>query len=283
MKVISWNVRGINGLSKHRMLRRKIHQEKPTILMIQETKSTSETLQTLLAHLWKNSKSIAVDVARASGGLAITWDPSTITLNDFTTTRNSISASYHLIGTNMHGFITFVYGPQSIDQKTNLLNFLDWYKQENPRQNWILGGDFNLITNLREKKGGTTLSRRRTTTLKTSLRIMNWLIWIPPMESTPGTTDTGGNSHIASHLDRFLVSEDIATVGDEISSSILPSSGSDHWPIFLHWHQKDKDCYRPFRFEKFWLSIPEFKPMIQQWWSTTHPLVAPKCTGSSKN
>jgi exonuclease III len=152
MKVISWNVRGINGLNKHRMLRRKIHQEKPTILLIQETKSNSENLQTLLSRLWKNNKSIAVDAARASGGLAITWNPSNITLNDFTTTRNSISTSYHLIGTDVHGFITNVYGPQTSDQKINLLNLLDWYKKEQPRQNWILGGDFNLITNLSGKE-----------------------------------------------------------------------------------------------------------------------------------
>jgi hypothetical protein len=93
----------------------------------------------------------------------------------------------------------------------------------------------------------------------------------------------GGSSHIASCLDIFLVSEDIATTGDELSSSILPSSGSDHWPICLHWHQKDKDHFRPFRFEKFWLSIPEFKPMIQNWWSSTHPQAAPKCIDSNKN
>jgi hypothetical protein len=76
-----------------------------------------------------------VDVARSSVGLAIAWDPSIITLNAFTTTRNSISSSYHLIGMDMHGFITFLYGHQSVNQKTNLLNFLDWYKQEKPKEN----------------------------------------------------------------------------------------------------------------------------------------------------
>jgi hypothetical protein len=148
------------------MLRRKIHQEKPTILMIQETKSTSKTLQRLLACLWKSRKSIAVDVARASVELAIAWDPSVITLNDFTTTRNSISSSYHLIGMDMHGFITFVYGHQSVDQKTNPLNSVDWYKKEKPKENWILGNEFNLITSIEEKIGGVALSRRRTINLK---------------------------------------------------------------------------------------------------------------------
>jgi hypothetical protein len=208
--------------------------------------------------------------ARASGSLAITWNPSKIILNDFTTTRNSISTSFHLIGTDVHGFITNVYGPQTSDQKINLLNFLDWYKQEHPRQNWILGGDFNLITNLREKKEVVAFSHRRTSSSRTSLRAMTWWTWKPPMESTPGITD-GGSSHITSRLDIFLVSEEIATTGDELSTTILPSSGSDHWPICMHWHQSGKNHFLPFRFEKFWLTNPEFMPMIQNWWSSTHP------------
>jgi len=87
MKFISWNARGINGLSKHRMLYRKIHQEKPTILLIQETKRNSDNIQDLLLRLLKNSNSIAVDAAMAFGGLAIAWNPTTIILNDFTTTK----------------------------------------------------------------------------------------------------------------------------------------------------------------------------------------------------
>jgi len=152
MKVISWNVRGINGLNKHKMLCRVILQEKPTMLMIQETKRNSDNLRALLLPLWKNNKSIAFDVARALGGLAIAWNPSEIILNNFTTTRNSISTSFYPIGTDVHGFITNVYNPQYLDKKINILDFLDWYRQEKPKQNWIIGRNFNLITNLREKR-----------------------------------------------------------------------------------------------------------------------------------
>jgi hypothetical protein len=51
-------------------------------------------------------------------------------------------------------------------KKINLLNFLDWYKQDQPRQNWILGGDFNLITNLWEKKGGCRTLTQEDTSFK---------------------------------------------------------------------------------------------------------------------
>jgi hypothetical protein len=35
-----------------------------------------------------------------------------------------------------------------------MLEYLDWYKQLPPLKPWILGGDFNLITTLQDKKGG---------------------------------------------------------------------------------------------------------------------------------
>jgi hypothetical protein len=40
----------------------------------------------------------------------------------------------------------------------------------------------------------------------------------------------------------------------------------------MHWHQSSKNHFLPFRFEKLWLTHPEFMPMIKNWWSSTHPL-----------
>jgi hypothetical protein len=119
-----------------------------------ETKSNSDNLKFLMSHLCKNNKSISVDTAGTSGGLVIAWNQTKITLNDFTTTRNSMSTSFHLLGIDVHGLITNVYGTESSDQKANILDFLDWYKQEKPRKMSIIGGDFNLITTLKEKKVG---------------------------------------------------------------------------------------------------------------------------------
>jgi endonuclease/exonuclease/phosphatase family metal-dependent hydrolase len=38
MKIITWNIRGLNGRSKQRILRDCIKGENPDILMLQETK-----------------------------------------------------------------------------------------------------------------------------------------------------------------------------------------------------------------------------------------------------
>jgi exonuclease III len=123
----------------------------------------------------------------------------------------------------VHGFITNVYGPQSSDQKAKILDFLDWYKQEKSKKMWIIGGDFNLITTLKEKKGG-----HRILTLE-DLRFKDFIDnnELVDLETTNGiytwNNRRGNSSQITSRLDRFLVSEEIATSRGELVATILPS------------------------------------------------------------
>ena len=44
MKIITWNIRGINGVHKQEILRNVIRDQIPDILLIQETKMKKEVL-----------------------------------------------------------------------------------------------------------------------------------------------------------------------------------------------------------------------------------------------
>jgi exonuclease III len=68
MKLLSWNVRDLNSLRKHHMLRKRINQEKPTIVLLQETKCDKETMTTLAKKCWKESK------VKASDSHGILWE-----------------------------------------------------------------------------------------------------------------------------------------------------------------------------------------------------------------
>ena len=59
MKTVSWNCRGLGGSSKVEEIKDIIKSERPTILLIQETKvSDVETMA--LSHFWKNCHSKAI-------------------------------------------------------------------------------------------------------------------------------------------------------------------------------------------------------------------------------
>ena len=71
MKIISWNIRGCDNPRKWKTLNRKIRQENPDILFLQETKCCLEGLEKIRDKIWKGSHLMALDAARQSGGVAI--------------------------------------------------------------------------------------------------------------------------------------------------------------------------------------------------------------------
>ena len=59
----------------------------------------------------------------------------------------------------------------------------------------------------------------------------------------------GGESQVASKLDRFIISEDLMLNDKEMVARVLPFGGSDHWPIQLEIKGINAPKNRPFRFE----------------------------------
>jgi exonuclease III len=112
MKIITWNIRGLNDRSKQRILRDCIKEESPDILMLQETKCAGMEVETIFQHIWKGCNYIQMDSSGASGGLAILWNPSHTILSGPFSTIGTLSSHFEIIGSNHEGIITNVYGPQ---------------------------------------------------------------------------------------------------------------------------------------------------------------------------
>ena len=61
MKLISWNIRGCSNPRKWKKLNRKIRQENPDILFLQETKCSLEGLEKIRDKILKGSQLMALD------------------------------------------------------------------------------------------------------------------------------------------------------------------------------------------------------------------------------
>jgi hypothetical protein len=131
MKLISWNIRGLNSHSKEKLLQDIIIAEKPDIIMLQETKCETKEMDKLL------------------------WNPSSVTLEFFFTTIWSISTTYRLIISNNPRYLTNVYGPATPRDKNSFLRNLEGLDILTSGNKWILRGDFKMICNMHEKRGGT--------------------------------------------------------------------------------------------------------------------------------
>jgi len=124
MKIISWNIRGTNEPQKKIMLRKKICMEKPTILILQESKCSEIALKEKMQYIWKGSNTEAIDAIGTVGGMALIWDPSRISLKNLTKTPWFITADFNSIDIGIEGVLTGVYGPSTPLDKGKFLDSL---------------------------------------------------------------------------------------------------------------------------------------------------------------
>jgi len=92
-----------------------------------------------------------------------------------------------------------------------------------------------MITQLEENGGGRNKLDSESTHLKNFIQ-SNWLIDMPFNNGIYTWNNRRvSTQQIVSHLDRFLLSDNAIHLGEDPSSSMLPLSGLDNWPISLQW------------------------------------------------
>jgi len=93
---------------------------------------------------------------------------------------------------------------------------------------WIIGGDFNIIRNLAEKKGGSRRLDRETNDFNSLIDNLHLI----DLETINGihtwTNRRIGVHQIACKLDRFLISDSLMLEGIALEATILNVLGSDH-------------------------------------------------------
>lgn len=254
------------------MLKNLILQEQPQIIFMQETKCSTSTLEPILSRVWTGCQTAIVDAIGASGGLAIAWNSHHISLTNIHASRYFIQAMFHLISTNIHSHLTNVYFPHESTQKIKQLETLQILNAPRAYPLWITGGDFNMITQLEEKMGGRRKLDKESNEFKAYIQYNN--LMDPPFDNGIFTWNNKkeGTQQIASRLDRFQLSHNFFHLGGDISTSILPLVGSDHWPNSLQWKNPGNSNRKPFKFESFWLTHPEFNTMVKAAWESFIPI-----------
>jgi hypothetical protein len=123
-----------------------------------------------------------------------------------------------------------------------------------------------MITGLEEKKGGTRRLGNDSEQFHRTIGLLNLI----DVETDNGpftwSNRCSGTQHVSSRLDRFLISESIMMDGLAWNATVIDTPGSDHWSILLSINISGTPGRKPFRFEKFWLTHPDFQANIKLWW-----------------
>eukprot|EP00253_Pinus_taeda_P029818 PITA_29818 len=213
---------------------------------------------------------MAQDAEGSAGGLAILWNSEEVIFENWISLPKILSGVCRIVGTKERILISGVYGPHLPRGRKEFMRNIQAVRKLIPDDLWIIGGDFNLIRDLGEKRGGI---RRQ----DPSMDDFNELITNLRLVDTPTTNGVftwnnrrGGRNQIASKLDRFLLSEQVLNKDVFIEAKILPGLGSDHWPICLEIDIKKIKSKKPFRFESFWLRNLDFLNKLEEWWTQSH-------------
>ena len=235
MKLISWNIRGCSNPRKWKAINHKLKHESLDILFLQETKCSFGGLAKIKDKIWKGNQVMAIDAAGQSGGIAILWQPRSVEFSNCRANKFTLMAYFCFLDSGVRGTAGNIYGPSCFHEKHSFMGFLNWLQEQAEQGPWVLGGNFNLIANLGEKKGG------RRTLDKFQKAFSEFIAQGPLVDMEMGSgcfmwnNKRGGEHLVASCLDRFLVSENVLHSTREILADVLPAAGLDHWPIRLSW------------------------------------------------
>jgi exonuclease III len=120
-------------------------------------------------------------------------------------------------------------------------------------KNDIVVGDFNVVLNIKEKRGGSIVRDPYKKNMEDLM--MDWdLVDVKPMKGKYTWLNRRiGPNHITARLDYFLIQSDLLLRNYIITSMIIPSIVSDHKLISLLFHHSQDFGPLPFRLCPLWL------------------------------
>ncbi|XP_041001573.1 uncharacterized protein LOC121247264 [Juglans microcarpa x Juglans regia] len=264
MKTICWNSHGLGNPLEIRALRDLITRKGLDLLFLQETKLTVRGMEACKFKLGFTN-CFSIDSVGRSGGLSLIWN------SDLGVELKSFSR-YHIdvhIKTEdlWEWRFTGLYGNPEVSSRCstwNLIRTLNSIEQIP----WLLGGNFNEVLHLHEKRGGrprsiTQIGVFREVLTDCNLRDLGFrgprFTWWNGRE---------GDGHISKRLDRYL--------GNSLFCCLFPQAVvlhgtvaySDHLPVmFESLCCRDRPLMKKqFRFEAIWVGEERCEQIINQVW-----------------
>lgn len=124
MTVISQNVRGLNNRVKQRYLQDHLKNEKPRIVLLQETKVTRERIEAMFSRMHPRYEVITFDARGSAGGITVLQNPTEILFNHQISMPFILSRSFKHIGAREWVLISAIYSPHNLGEKEAFLQNL---------------------------------------------------------------------------------------------------------------------------------------------------------------
>ncbi|XP_028101025.1 uncharacterized protein LOC114300334 [Camellia sinensis] len=232
MKILSWNVRGLGRPEKRGKIKRLVRERGVDVLFLQETKRRIME-DHFVKSIWPYEEMdyMVVDSVGSAGGLLSIWRPQIFELKSCYSGKNFIILS----GTSSPSFqcsLVNIYAPNEVLGRRQLWKSLAGIHHHFPNP-WCVGGDFNEIRFIGERKG--CLSRDR--------GMKDFNEFVEKLELT-----------------------DMPMLGRQYTwCNAMEGNRWNHCPILIQEDGRDWGP-KPFKFINAWLSHPSFISEVKKRW-----------------
>ncbi|KAL0011411.1 hypothetical protein SO802_006519 [Lithocarpus litseifolius] len=263
LKILSWNVRGLNDFRKRLVVKNFLRQWKCDVVCLQETKLTGMDRQ-MVGSLWSCPfvDWVALDAVQTAGGVLMMWDRRVLERVEILVGSFSVSVQWQGVEDGFIWACSGVYGPND-----NLSRGLMWDELAGVQQYWTAPwcciGDFNVVRFPSERSGTSRLSpaMEQFSEFIEDLNLIDL-----PLEGGRFTWSSGSDQQSMSRIDRVLVSHEWDEHYPDVIQRILPRPVSDHFPILVEVGGMARGK-SPFRFENMWLKTDGFTERVYSWWN----------------
>lgn len=158
--------------------------------------------------------------------------------------------------------LTCVYGPQSDTDKLNFIRSSNYSVRTSFRQEWLLLGDFNLITKAADKSN---LNINRRLMGKFCAALDHLQLKELRLNGRRFTWSNEQENHVLTKIDHLFCTDDRDVLFPPAHLQAIPTMCSDHAPLLLR-GARSSPSKSSFKFEEFWLKYDDFKDKVSSVW-----------------
>ena len=263
IKMILWNVKGLNDPQKRLVVKNLLREWKCDVVCLQETKVASMNRK-LVCSLWSYPYLdwAVLEVDRTSGGILLMWDKRVLDKVEVMVGTFLVLIKWQGVGDRFIWACLGVYGPNENDERGHMWDELEGIQQY-WRIPWCCFRDFNIVRFPSKRRGEIrlTLAMEKFSEFVEDLNLVDLLL-----EGDSYTWSSGSDQLAMSRIDRALVTSDWEDHFPDVIQRILPCPISDHNLILLEAGGVARGK-SPFIFENMWLKTEGFVDRVQTWWN----------------
>lgn len=259
IKGLIWNIRGVANTASVRRLRRLVRLHHPLFVVLIEPMVSSDRIQDL-----QTSLGFPHFLVSATNKIWLLYS-SHCTIVSFIASQQYLHLQLGLSWDQSSIFATFVYGKCSRVERQSLWMDLRRFHSSASLSPWLIAGDFNVITDIDEYFSHSTPDLASISDFQACIHDCE-LLDLPFTGSSFTWTGIRSSGRVWKRLDRAMVNHAWMTAYGASTVDVLSRTGSDHCPLLLHIGTQIPPRIRPFKFQTFWTTKPDFLAVVQSCW-----------------